>query len=389
MPDWQDVPNETEYSCAEEVNSSQDFAGSQVSEEPANRDAILEYVELKDFFDISGQEDFKTFDDVFIEKYKNSIKMPNLGSFSTVFLCGDALKAFKVIPFSDNNVNNSDLGILTMTSIYNEIVCASKLSKLRSNQNFPKVHNIHLIKDAYPQYLRDLYENFHQRRNLNKRFDFDKFPSDQTWVIIESEMYGRSLNSVPPTCPMAALSVFAQTVLAIAVAEKRFHFEHRDLHGGNILLQYDSEDACSQKIPSTYFHGRTLQPHNGPHVKIIDFTLSRITDRDTAIFTNVSRHKSLLIGNPRPHAHIYQEMRDLLKDDWSNFNPRSNVKWVHHIGKQIHEVVEKGKYCNSHMNCEAELIQKQFRELIDKAKTARSTDAYVREISNSKILFMA
>ncbi|VDO09953.1 unnamed protein product [Rodentolepis nana] len=369
MPVRIDIPNETEYSCEKEIGCSQGFSKPRVSERSTGRDAILEFVELKDLLKISGQKDFKTFDDVFIEK--------------------DALKAFKVIPFRDNYVNGSDVKVPAIASIYNEIVCASKLSKFRGSQNFPKVHNIHLIKGACPQYLCDVYDQYHERCCLIKHFDLDRFPPDQCWIIIESEMYGRSLNAIPPTCPMAALSVFAQTVLAVAVTETRFRFEHRDLHGGNILLQYDAKDACSQRIPSTYFQGQTLRPRNGPLAKIIDFTLSRITDRDTAIYTNVSSYRNLFIGNTRSHAHLYREMRDLLKDDWSAFNPRNNAKWIHHIGERIREIVEKGKYCNYHKNSNAGLIRKQFRELLNKAMTASSAANYAREISTSKILFRA
>lgn len=80
---------------------------------------------------------------------------------------------------------------------------------------------------------------------------------------------------------MAKQSIFTQVALAMAVAEERLEFEHRDLHLGNILLMPNesSRRCCNLRTPSTVFNGEVLQPCNGPTVKLIDFTFSRLQYR--------------------------------------------------------------------------------------------------------------
>lgn len=64
-----------------------------------------------------------------------------------------------------------------------------------------------------------------------------------------------------------------QTVAALAVAETRLQFEHRDLHWGNILLK----DLPAAEVPLRFLLGGTAYSlqHHGVQVNLVDFTLSR------------------------------------------------------------------------------------------------------------------
>lgn len=71
--------------------------------------------------------------------------------------------------------------------------------------------------------------------------------------------------------------MFAQTALALAVAERRLRFEHRDLHLGNILVQtVERMEQCEYQPPSSTLDGVVFRPCSGPPITIIDFTFSRL-----------------------------------------------------------------------------------------------------------------
>ena len=67
--------------------------------------------------------------------------------------------------------------------------------------------------------------------------------------------------------------VCLQVVAALAVAETCLHFEHRDLHWGNLLLH--SVPASREPLPYC-LRGRHYEVKQcGIHVSLVDFSLSR------------------------------------------------------------------------------------------------------------------
>ncbi|KAM7533717.1 hypothetical protein Aperf_G00000120301 [Anoplocephala perfoliata] len=323
--------------------------------------------ELKTLFDISEQDDYMSFDSVFTRERIESLKFAG----------------------ADEDKVPENLELTTTVTMFNEIVCASQLSKIRNNRNFSKLIRIHLIMGPFPKYLEIIYENYLSKfKTAKKRFRFEDFPPTQTWVIMETELYGKSLHRSPPTCPMAVSSVFAQIVLALAAAEIKFAFEHRDLHLGNILLKYNRKaNVCSQKVPHTFLNGRTLQPRPGPTVKIVDFTLSRINYRGVPVYTDISMMRDLFNGNKALHAPLYFEMRKLLKGDWSGYKPRNNAKWLHFIGRNLSEIVDKGEFCEVHKQQDPQTTKDCFRALVSKTVSAKSATDYVMKICHSRLLF--
>jgi serine/threonine-protein kinase haspin len=56
---------------------------------------------------------------------------------------------------------------------------------------------------------------------------------------------GRALASCPSLRGNQAVSIFEQVASGVAVAEEALHFEHRDLHDGNVLVKELPSEAVS------------------------------------------------------------------------------------------------------------------------------------------------
>jgi serine/threonine-protein kinase haspin len=82
-----------------------------------------------------------------------------------------------------------------------------------------------------------------------------------------------------------AKSIIKQVTLSLAVAERELHFEHRDLHWGNVLVSQTNLRVLEYAID-----GRTMSVETcGVKVAVIDFTLSRLTKG--TLFTFFMRFK--------------------------------------------------------------------------------------------------
>lgn len=175
--------------------------------------------------------------------------------------------------------------------------------------------------------------------------------SDQLWLFLEMSDAGTDLEQViDKGCPNkpglqqqpdAAGSVltirevrdiFWSVAKALAVAEKKANFEHRDLHLGNI---------CIQKIGNIpKYPGRGLVPAaTNLVVTIIDYTLSRATLKDqTTLCNHLSKDPALFRGQGDVQYDIYRCMKRMVTNDrpknkspWSAFVPLTNVAWLYHL----------------------------------------------------------
>uniref|UniRef100_A0A0M3IUD9 Protein kinase domain-containing protein n=1 Tax=Ascaris lumbricoides TaxID=6252 RepID=A0A0M3IUD9_ASCLU len=98
------------------------------------------------------------------------------------------------------------------------------------------------------------------------------FPASQCYLVLAYEQGGKSLEDYEVRNMRQAYSIMMQVMVALAVAEERLFYEHRDLHSGNVLIsecadQFREEVIASQKVRISMW---------GACVKIIDFTLSRL-----------------------------------------------------------------------------------------------------------------
>ncbi|KAF3920913.1 hypothetical protein ABW21_db0209116 [Orbilia brochopaga] len=150
------------------------------------------------------------------------------------------------------------------------------------------------------------------------------------------------------------LEIFRQTLAALANGERERRFEHRDLHGGNLLvrdllreqgMEAPVEDAnCARNVEVGGFEGVM--------VTVIDYTLSRADlPGDGVEFLDIPGDTFGASGLYQ--FEIYRMMREELRalgpaaikqkqkqdddDDeklnWETHCPRTNVVWLHFISK--------------------------------------------------------
>lgn len=239
-------------------------------------------------------------------------------SYSEVFAAGDTV--YKVIPF----------GSLGQTPI-NEISQEIEIGKLvNAHDGFAKLLAAHVVQGEYEPTLLAAWDGYAAENvSENARPNFE---ADQLYCILVMAHAGEALETFKLRDSHEAFDIFRQVLWALAAAEANLEFEHRDLHWGNIVIERMS---------------------SGVRVSVIDFTLSRArpapatprpgeapsnpADR-TSFYTRLD-HPDFFRGKGDYQFDIYRYMQRLLVSrsrdqsvpDWSLFEPRTNVLWLHYL----------------------------------------------------------
>ncbi|XP_043660662.1 serine/threonine-protein kinase haspin homolog [Drosophila teissieri] len=100
-----------------------------------------------------------------------------------------------------------------------------------------------------------------------------------------------------------------QIILALAVGEEEYQFEHRDLHLGNILIEYTNK----KHIIFTFKNTNLTVLSKGVNMTIIDYTLSRITINSCCYFNDLSSDEELFQATGDYQYDVYRMMRNELK----------------------------------------------------------------------------
>ncbi|KAL8941705.1 MAG: hypothetical protein Q9216_002078 [Gyalolechia sp. 2 TL-2023] len=180
----------------------------------------------------------------------------------------------------------------------------------------------------------------------------------QLWLFLEMSDAGTDLETVLtknlPHNPIDTLrdrkryipavqvrDIFWQVASALALAEKKFTFEHRDLHLGNICLTRHREPPADDSRELWTSTPIVL-------VTIIDYTLSRaiIDPQDEEarpLFNDLSKDPVLFEGTGAGQYDVYRQMRLVLKDDWDQFEPLTNVYWLSHLLDLLMERKPEGR----------------------------------------------
>lgn len=118
-------------------------------------------------------------------------------------------------------------------------------------------------------------------------------------------------------------SVVKQLIHALALAEEKIQFEHRDLHLGNILIKESTTDK--------FVHNNESFDICGIECTIIDYSLSRMSNGTNVAFRDLDSIGWLFEGDSSidTQYQVYKDMRASKGEaSWNDFQPRSNIIWL-------------------------------------------------------------
>ncbi|KAJ6657280.1 hypothetical protein lerEdw1_002647 [Lerista edwardsae] len=290
--------------------------------------------------------------------------------------------ALKIIPIEGSDRVNGEPQ-KTFSEILPEIIISKELSLLaeeKDNQTsgFISLYSVHCVQGAYPDCLLKAWDEYNRlRESENDRPDF--FGNQQLFMILEFEFGGtdlenmrnKQLNSVA-----VAKSILSQITASLAVAEEALHFEHRDLHWGNVLVK-----KTHLKELNFMLNGETHSVSTqGVLVNIIDYTFSRLEKDGLTVYCDLSSDEEVFQGRGDYQFDIYRQMREENTNNWADYFPHSNILWLHYLAdKLLKAVTYKKKPTTSSMR----QVQKQLERFLKEVLGFRSA----RDLFNESTFF--
>ncbi|KAJ7416440.1 serine/threonine-protein kinase haspin [Willisornis vidua] len=244
--------------------------------------------------------------------------------------------ALKIIPIEGTEKVNGEPQ-KSFGEILPEIIISKELSLLSEESvnrtvGFISLYSVHCVQGAYPKHLLKAWDKYHKETGSdNDRPDF--FGNEQLFMVLEFEFGGRDLSCMCRSFSSVtqARSILHQVTASLAVAEQELHFEHRDLHWGNVLVKTTKEKALHYMLSGTT---HTI-PTEGIQVNIIDYTLSRLEKDGLTVFCDLATEEELFQGTGDYQFDIYRQMKAENSNNWTGYHPHSNVLWLHYLADKL------------------------------------------------------
>ncbi|XP_046900955.1 uncharacterized protein haspin [Hypomesus transpacificus] len=255
--------------------------------------------------------------------------------FTTTNSTGDTV-ALKIIPLEGSEKVNGEKQ-KSFGEILHEIIISKELSSLKEKQKnkthgFIGLNDLHCVRGPYPPTMLKAWDAFDRLRGSeNDRPDF--FEEDQLFLILEFEFGGSDLENSDGQLSslVVAKSILHQVTAALAVAEQELCFEHRDLHWGNVLVKPTTEKQGVFLLDGTAHCLNT----RGVYVRLIDYSLSRLEIDGLTVSCDISEDEELFMGQGDYQFDIYRIMRQENSNEWSAYQPHSNVLWLHYLCSKL------------------------------------------------------
>ncbi|XP_046977805.1 uncharacterized protein LOC124543600 [Vanessa cardui] len=311
-----------------------------------------------------NQTDVILFDECYPDTVLKNCRKIGEGVYGEVFLwrAGDGrARVLKIVPIAGNIKVNGE-NQKDYHEIISEIVIAMELSGLRapiaeiekhfnegksietldlhSVENATDVFNevlaVRCVYGSYPSRLLDLWDLYDECKG-SENDNPAILPVDQQYIVLELANAGQDLESYQFNNAEQAYALFKQVAFGLAVAEEAYQFEHRDLHWGNVLIS-----PTDQKFATFVVRGRAYRvARRGVAAAVIDYSLSRAALRLPAggraeLYNDLAADDGLFDAVGDYQFEVYRLMREKLGNDWKNFEPYTNILWLHYtVDKMI------------------------------------------------------
>ncbi|KAL5111955.1 Serine/threonine-protein kinase haspin [Taenia crassiceps] len=331
---------------------------------------------------LARQERPVPFGHVFTKERRENVVNVGVGAYSEVFTFKNEKTVVKLIPIEGAFSNFHGGEQVRACDVLPEVIAMQALSQLgtrppfaslsscsSSTQNFVHLQRVSVVQGLFPSYLLAACKRL---RPVNKsaKVMTNVFPKTQKWMALESDYGGDGIADKLPSCLQARLSIFCQIAVALAVAERRLRFEHRDLHCGNVLIScVEGMRDCENEAPSSTLDGVVYRPCGGPVVSIIDFTFSRLDHNLAPLFSDMSRVCERARVRKHPIDIVYVQMQEELGNRWGQFRPRTNCLCLNMIALWLWKA-DKDRSCELHSDAEAQLKWSIILHLLTNSQSA-------------------
>lgn len=127
-------------------------------------------------------------------------------------------------------------------------------------------------------------------------------------------------------------SVLVQVIVGLAIAEKVYLYEHRDLHVSNILIK----KTGLSMIPFVLEGNRYNIVSYGIKATIIDATFSRLTHNGKVYYRDLTSTLRPYNTKKTPtrmslQNRSYRQMVHITKNNWEEFTPKTNLIWLTYL----------------------------------------------------------
>ncbi|KAJ6257787.1 Serine/threonine-protein kinase [Drechslerella dactyloides] len=225
--------------------------------------------------------------------------------------------------------------------VMQELKITRSLSPL---DGFIKYLGCQVLSGGIPQELETAWATWEQKHNPETYTPSrGAFYGVEFHAVIALEDGGCSLEDCRWKTWDVPLEIFRQTLQALAKGEAERRFEHRDLHGGNLLVRDLAREREVEAPVEDTNTGRNVELGGFEELKVtvIDYTLSRadVPDEDGVAFLDIDEDTFMAHGLYQ--FEIYRMMREELrayhapgaKLNWQTHCPRTNVVWLHFLTK--------------------------------------------------------
>lgn len=243
----------------------------------------------------------------------------NEASYSEVYIqehpeTGES-KIYKIIPFGNEELNQAPI-----QDIIQELSITNLVMDLKG---YADVLEVAVVKGKYPKHLMKVCNQFCHETGVS-RIHPELFSDSQLYCIIVQKNAGVDLERYELGSWTDAESIFWQTVAALAEAEERYQFEHRDLHWGNIMVTDQMEEinsgdllhklttVASSELSLVDEMRSVLLSRSTLKVTLIDFTLSRASDPEGGVIHTRMDHPEFYRGKGDYRLDVYNTMRSAI-----------------------------------------------------------------------------